>query len=282
MSNNQPIGIFDSGVGGLTVYRALREKLPHEDFIYLGDTARLPYGTKTPETIARYAQEITERLTQENIKMLVIACNTATAHGLAHLRSLWPVLPCLGVITPGAQAAAAATQNGRVVVLATEGTVRSGAYQKALRRINPSFEVEGIGCNLLAALVEEGWENSAEGDALIRRYLSQITMKDYDTLVLGCTHFPILADAIKRLIPTSVRVIDSANTTAVAAADYLAERGMLNGQTSAGSSRFLVTDGLARFQSVMQRFSGGLAGEAVGLVSLPQAVDKVESARITA
>jgi len=268
MTASGPIGVFDSGVGGLTVLRALRERLPCEDFVYLGDTARMPYGAKTPKTVERYAQEIGQRLLSENVKMLVIACNTATAHGLAALRKRWPSIPCFGVIDPGAAAAAAATKKGRVVVLATEGTVRSGAYQRALYALCPALEVEAIGCNLLAALVEEGWADTPEAEAVIARYIAGIGMTDYDTLVLGCTHFPLLASGIRRRIGLHVSLIDSARVTADVVYGALVERGLANPRgNGVGGVRFLVTDGCEKFRALASLF-GQMVADDVRLVTL--------------
>ncbi len=265
MSAMGPIGIFDSGVGGLTVYKALRRKLPQEDFVYLGDTARLPYGTKSPETVARYAVQVTERLLKEDIKLLVVACNTATALAMPSLRKHFPDLPCLGVVEPGAGLASTSTRNNRIVVLATEGTVRSGAYQEAIKRRNPKAEVEGLACNILVSMAEEGWADGAETRAVTARYLSQITMKDYDTLVLGCTHFPLLIPEIRDQLSSDITLIDSAETTAEAVATYLRGRGMAKEDGQRGRDSFLVTDGPERFRLMAERFLGSHVVEKVDL-----------------
>ena len=253
---DHPIGLFDSGVGGLTVLKALRSRLPYEDFIYLGDTARLPYGTKSPETVAHYAEQVARRLMQEGIKLLVVACNTASAQGLPRLHELFPELPCLGVIEPGAQAAAQASHTGRIVVLATEGTVRSGAYEKEILHHRPDAVVESLPCNLLVALAEEGWVEGPEAACILNRYFAQINLTDYDTVVLGCTHFPLLAPAMRRLLPPSVTLVDSAATTAQAVADFLAQNGLQKTSETQGNERFWVTDGPIRFSLMAQRFLG--------------------------
>lgn len=266
--NNCPIGVFDSGVGGLTVYRALRACLPHEDFVYLGDTARLPYGTKSPETVARYAAQIADHLICADIKLLVVACNTASALALPYLRQHRPDLPCLGVIEPGARAAAKATRTGQVVVLATEGTVRSGAYQSAIRRLLPQVQIQAIPCNLLVGLAEEGWSEGAEAEVVLRRYLADINLTAFDTVVLGCTHFPLLAPALRQLLPAGVSLVDSAFTTAEAVSGFLAEKGLQKSGSMAGQDRFQVTDGPERFRLMAQRFLGDQAVEGVEVVTL--------------
>ena len=252
--SSHPIGIFDSGVGGLTVYRALRKILPHEDFIYLGDTARLPYGTKSQATVTRYAHQIALRLLQENIKLLVVACNTATALALPSLQALLPDLPCLGVVEPGALAAAQASKTGQIVVLATEGAVRSCAYDDAIHRYRPEANVRGVACNLLVGLAEEGWCEGAEVEAVLVRYFRPLEGLSFDTMVLGCTHFPLLAPAIRRLIPADVALVDSAATTALAVRDFLEAKGLANSGADLGRDLFLVTDAPERFQRLAVRF----------------------------
>ncbi len=256
MKAERPIGVFDSGVGGLTVYKALRHRLPSEDFVYLGDTANLPYGAKSPETVIRYATQATERLLRENIKMLVVACNTATALALRSLRKAFPELPCLGVVSPGARLAAEATRNGKIVVLATEGTVRSKAYQEAILRLKPKAQVEGVACNVLVSLADEGWIDGPIVQDAIARYLSQIQIEGYDTLVLGCTHFPLLAPEIKKQISEQVVLIDSAETTAKAVALYLEDHSLSARSGRTGRDSFLVTDRPGRFATVAERFLG--------------------------
>lgn len=265
---SDPIGIFDSGVGGLTVYQAFRKRLPQENFVYLGDTARLPYGTKSPETVARYAEQVTERLLDEKIKLLVVACNTATALALPALRKKFPHLPCLGVVEPGAGTAATNSRNGKIVVLATEGTIRSGAYQEAIKRRKPDAEVEGLSCNVMVSLAEEGWTDGAEARAVIARYLGQIKMKDYDTLVLGCTHFPLLIPAIRAALKPEIALIDSAATTAEAVATYLDGSRMGKTDGKPGRDVFLVTDGPERFRVMAERFLDGLQIEKVELTGV--------------
>ena len=188
---NAPIGVFDSGVGGLTVLRALISVLPAEDFLYLGDTARLPYGTKSPDTVARYSVRAAEALVSRGIKALVVACNTASATALPSLREKFPTLPVIGVIEPGAQAACEASASGRIAVLATEGTVKGGAYQRAILALRPGAHVTQVAAQVFVALAEEGWSEGEAVDAVTERYLAHLDAR-VDTVVLGCTHFPLL------------------------------------------------------------------------------------------
>ncbi len=269
---NHPIGVFDSGVGGLTVYRALKEALPNEEFIYLGDMARLPYGTKSPETIACYAEQVTRRLVQEGIKLLVVACNTASALGLDRIKKTFPDLPAFGVVDAGAQAAVMASQNKKIVVLATESTVCSGAYESSIKALNPAVEVQSIACNLLVGLAEEGWGDSAESSQVIARYLRQVDLVDYDTLVLGCTHFPILLPALQKVVPEHVHIVDSAQTIAQHVSAYLTDISMAHQAGSDSSlsslSHFMITDGLERFERIARAFLPQQTFERIDLVDL--------------
>jgi glutamate racemase len=218
--DDRPIGVFDSGMGGLTVLRALLARLPAERFVYLGDTARLPYGTKSPETVQAYALQATRLLVSEGVKMVVIACNTASAVALGPLaRALSPV-PVIGVIEPGARAGVAATRNNHIAVIATEGTVKDAAYARAIAALNGDIKVVQQPCQLFVALAEEGWTDSLATHAAAEHYLAPLFSGPSapDTLVLGCTHFPVLADAIRTIIGKDVTLVDSAETTALAVA----------------------------------------------------------------
>jgi glutamate racemase len=225
--NANPIGVFDSGVGGLTVLKALRDALPRENFIYLGDTARLPYGTKGAGTVTQYALQAAQLLMGYDVKILVVACNTATALALPSLQNLLPQLPCLGVIEPSARKAAELSATGRIAVLSTEGTARSGAYAAAIGRYRADAEVRQLGCNLLVALAEEGWCDGVEAESVIARYLHELG-DDFDTLVLGCTHFPALAPTLRKLIRPEVPIVDSATATAEVVRCYLMEHALFN------------------------------------------------------
>lgn len=263
---HRPIGVFDSGVGGLTVLSALRQRLPSEDLVYLGDTARVPYGTRSPETVINYSQRVASRLVREDIKALVIACNTATAHALEALQEAGARigLPVIGVIEPGVQAALAASRGGTVAVLGTEGTIRAGRYQQALERAGtPSI---GQACSLLVPLAEEGWTTGEVAEAVAERYLAPL-QGQVDTAILGCTHFPLLRDVIQAALP-GVVLVDSAETTAEAVAEILAKQGLLQAPRAPAPTRFLVTDNLERFVTVGHRFLGH-APDPVTLVDLP-------------
>jgi glutamate racemase len=257
-----PVGVFDSGVGGLTVLRALAGALPHEDFLYLGDTARLPYGTKSPASIRRYALQAAGLLKARGIKCLVVACNTASAVALESLAAGFAPVPVLGVLEPGAAAACRATRTGRIAVIATESTVRGGAYQRAIARLLPSAVVSARACPLFVALAEEGWTDGPIVEAVAHRYLDELfagASADArpDTLVLGCTHFPVVAPTLHAVLGPEVSIVDSAATTAAALAGVLSERGLNRPAASGGGSlTLLATDGAARFARVGSTFLG--------------------------
>lgn len=260
-----PIGIFDSGIGGLTVARAIQDLLPHESTIYLGDTARVPYGPKSPATVRRYAREILEWLLAQHVKAVVVACNTATAHALDDLRTVSPV-PVIGVIEPGARAAVVATRNDRVGVIGTTGTVASGAYQRALLALRPGLEVVQQACPLLVPFVEEGWLVHPATRMVIEEYLSPIRTAGVDVLVLGCTHYPLLKPLLTHVMGQNVRLIDSALETARELAR------VLEGDLAAPAGhqpfhRWAATDDVARFASVGSIFVGQ-SPAAVELVDL--------------
>jgi glutamate racemase len=258
MSSTLPIGVFDSGIGGLSVLKALVARLPGEDFLYLGDTARLPYGTKTAATVERYALQAVHALVQREVKAVVVACNTASAAALPALDAANPELPILGVIEPGAAAAVAATSTGHIAVVATEGTVRGGAYQREIERRLPGARVTSVPATLFVALAEEGWTGGDIAVAAAHRYLAPLfggAGTAPDVLVLGCTHFPPLAGAIRAVVGPGVRIVDSAVTTAEALAALLADNDLASAQ-SQGNCQFLVTDGEERFARVGPTFLG--------------------------
>ena len=265
MQSDLPIGIFDSGVGGLTVYRALHERLPNERFIYLGDTARVPYGTKSLATVERYAIENSLFLASRGIKMLVVACNTASALALPAIRKAVG-LDVVGVIGPGGRKAVEITkgrQHPRIGVIATEATVASNAYLEAIRRASRSAEVIQSACPLFVPLAEEGWTSEPETFSIARRYLSKIAAASPDVLVLGCTHYPILRDVIQQTVGENVTLIDSGIAAAEETAAMLSEKDMANDE-GIGASRelcddldhFYVTDAAERFAKVAERFLG--------------------------
>lgn len=252
--NSAPIGIFDSGLGGLTVARAIFERLPHESTVYFGDTARVPYGPKSPETVQRYSLEILHWLLAQGVKAVVIACNTSTAHALAALREASPV-PVVGVIEPGARAAIAGSR-GKVGVIGTAGTIASGAYRRAIEARAPSLEVIQQACPLFVPLVEEGWFDHPAARLIAAEYLRPLRDAGVDALVLGCTHYPLLKPLLQAEMGPDVRLIDSGEETARALEEILA-RQSLSAMPGAGSThRFVVSDDEARFRSVGQRFIG--------------------------
>jgi glutamate racemase len=266
-NNNFPIGVFDSGMGGLTVLRALKNALPGESYIYLGDTARLPYGTKSPDTVQQYASQMARILVEKKIKALVIACNTATTAALPHLQALLPEIPVIGVVKPGAAAAVGATKNNRIAVLATETTIASNAYQRLISEQLPDATISVRACSVLVALAEEGMvSNSIAREALIH-YLAEF--QGEDTLLLGCTHFPVFKPLLATLLPESVRVVDSAEATAQALRQVLKKEGLFNDSSQNPTVHYLVTDSIRRFQHVGEIFLGEvLVSEHIELVDV--------------
>ena len=260
VASDLPIGVFDSGVGGLTVLRALRRRLPAESLIYLGDTARLPYGTKSEASIIRYALQATDHLVSRGVKMLVVACNTASAVSLGPLHDRFAPLPVIGVVEPGAEAAVAATRNQHLLVLATESTVKRHAYAQAIRRLTPGAQVDEKACSLFVALAEEGWTEGPVPESIARTYLEPLlnpALGDApDTIVLGCTHFPLLEGAIRAALGPHATIVDSATTTAEAVASTLTARDLATSRTGSGTITLLATDGPDRFAAVGGRFLG--------------------------
>ena len=253
--NSSPIGIFDSGIGGLTVARAVYEHLPDESTVYFGDTARVPYGPKSPETVRRYSIEILDWLLRQGVKAVVVACNTSTAHALEALQQHSPV-PVIGVIEPGAQAAAAASRKGPIGVIGTAGTIASNAYARAIRRARAEARVEQRPCPLFVPLVEEGWFEHPAAELIARDYLEPLRRAGVDTLVLGCTHYPLLKPLLQRIMGSEVRLIDSGEETAGAVARALASESLAAPSGSAATHRFAVSDDEARFRQVGARFIG--------------------------
>jgi glutamate racemase len=279
VSDPRPIGVFDSGVGGLTVAAALRRRLPQERLLYLGDTARLPYGTKSATTVRRYTEVNLEFLERRGVKGMVVACNTASALALADSGSAGGAesshapaesdgrhsatrLPVWGVIEPGAARAAAATGNGRVGIIATESTVQSDAYGNALRKLAPGLEIWSQACPLLVPLIEEGWLEDPVTEAVARRYLEPLLAHGIDTLVLGCTHYPLLAPLLSRIAGGQVTLVDSAAAVSEQVAEDLAHRGLLaessdSGEAGAGfRDHYCVTDASERFARIAGEFLG--------------------------
>lgn len=257
--NDRPIAVFDSGIGGLTVVSALRRELPGENIVYLGDTARVPYGGKSQATIERYSEEIASMLVREGAKMVVVACNTASALGLGRLRDMLDV-PVEGVIEPGVAAALAATRSGHVAVLGTKATIGSGAYAEALRAARPDIRVTGVACPLLVPLVEEGMFEDEVTDAVLQRYLMPVRSGDADALVLGCTHYPLLARAIARAAGPDIRLVDSAANCARAVARHLDEQRLGASPGKTGILDISFTDTPDKFLDVVRGALGLEAG----------------------
>ena len=251
-----PIGVFDSGVGGLTVLRALRTHMPDESFLYLGDTARLPYGSKSPETIQRYSLQAATFLMSRQIKCLVVACNTASATALPLLQEHFQSIPVIGVVEPGAAAGCSASVTGRIAVIATESTVQGGAYQQAIRRLRADARVVARACPLFVALAEEGWTSGGIVEGIAHRYLDGLfgVADAPDTLLLGCTHFPVLSDALRNVVGPQVHLVDSAETTAVALKCLLQQQQLNALSNTAGGVAFMATDGQERFARVAAHF----------------------------
>lgn len=261
--------MFDSGVGGLTVLRELARALPGQDFIYLGDTARLPYGTKSADTVSRYSLQCARALLDRGVASLVVACNTASACALGALRAHYPQLSVIGVIEPGAKAAIAASRSQHIAVIGTEGTINGEAYQLELRRLNPAARISARACPMFVALAEEGWTCGAVAEAIAHRYLDPVFAAEDapDTLVLGCTHFPILAAAIRAVLPPHVAIVDSAATTAKTLAAQTARRP--TAPADRGRITWLATDDAARFARVGGGFFGAqLHAESVEIIDL--------------
>lgn len=261
MSKNGAIGIFDSGVGGLTVLQCITESLPREDLVYLGDTARYPYGSKSPEVVTRYSLENTDFLVDKGVKVLVVACNTASAVSLERLRERYEI-PVIGVIEPGAREAIRKTRNGRVGVIGTEATITSGAYTRVLRALRSAVEVYTRACPLFVPLVEEGWVDGEVVRLTIAQYLSSLKHSGIDTLILGCTHYPLLKKSIGGFLGEGVKLVDSAEETAKEVRTTLIRYGLAR-RRGTGTASFFVTDLPDRFIKVGARFLGNKVESAV-------------------
>lgn len=272
MQGDRSIGVFDSGVGGLTVLKALRERMPAENLLYLGDTARLPYGTKSKRSILRYAIQAAAHMQRRDIKMLVIACNTASAIALPELQQSLSPLPVIGVVAPGARAAVERHPGGRHLVLATEATVSLQAYARAIRRLDSGATVSELACEMLVALAEEGWQQGAVTESIIRKYLDPFLAMDDasrpQSIILGCTHFPILRQAIRSVVGDAVSLVDSAATTAAVVENHLRDNDAQN-DAGSGALQLLATDGVRRFARVGGSFLGAeLAADDIELIDL--------------
>ncbi len=255
MTMQKAIGIFDSGIGGLTVLRELVAALPREHTIYLGDTARVPYGIRSAQTVTRYCFENTHFLLSQEIKMLVVACNTASAISLEAIKREFP-LPVIGVLEPGARAAVAVTRSRRIGVIGTEATIASGAYERAIKHLDPAVEVRSLACPLFVPLVEEGWFENDAAELIASKYLAPLAGEGIDTLVLGCTHYPLLKGVIGNILGAGITLIDSATETAREVADVLAKLNWSRTDAAATVRRYFVTDTPARFEKIGKLFLG--------------------------
>ncbi len=251
--NSAPIGVFDSGLGGLTVVNALMRRLPQESLLYVGDTARVPYGPKSPETVQRYALQIGAWLVEQGVKAVVVACNTATAHALDVLRESLPV-PVIGVVEPGARAAVRATRGKSIGVIGTTGTIASGAYTKAMQRLMPDVAVTATPCPMLVPLVEEGWVDHPATRLIAREYLAPLRLAGVDTLVLGCTHYPLLSTVLAEEMGPDVTLIDSAEETAADVVTMLRVNGLLADGHETPLHRFIASDAPQHFLALGRRF----------------------------
>jgi glutamate racemase len=266
-TNSKPIGVFDSGIGGLTVVRALLEHLPHENIVYFGDTARVPYGPKSPQAVREYADDDAKFLLSKNVKMIVVACNTVSAVALDVVQKRAKV-PVTGVILPGAQAASEVTAKKRIGVIGTIGTISSNAYTNAIRQIDPSLKTFGQACPLFVPLVEEGWIDHKATEIIVKEYLFPLTLEKIDTLVLGCTHYPLLKEVILRVMKGTVALIDSGEATAKVVKRMLDELHLKNPSKDHPNLEFCVSDAPNKFTEIGERFLGRKLG-VVRRVSVP-------------
>ena len=258
------IGVFDSGIGGLTVFKALARRLPREHLLYLGDTARLPYGSKSPETVTSCSIEAGDFFADRGVKLMVVACNTSSAIALDVLRARYDT-PVLGVIAPGARAAVEATKRGRIGVIGTEATIASGAYEREIRALAPNAEIFARACPMFVPLAEEGWLDNDVARRTVALYLASLKKSGIDSLILGCTHYPLLREAIADFIGPQVQIVDSAEETAAEVRQVLRTSGLLRPR-GRGASSFFVTDAVQRFLQVGERFYGASVASAVRVV----------------
>ncbi len=247
MSSDLPIGVFDSGVGGLTVVKEIMNQLPKERIIYFGDTARVPYGSKSKETVTMYSRQIIRFLQTKEVKAIVIACNTASAFALETVKKEISI-PVVGVVKPGAKTAAQTTKNGNIGVIGTEGTIRSEIYNEFLSGVNSQLQVFGKACPLFVPLVEEGWVNDPVTMEVAKRYISELLDKDIDTLVLGCTHYPLLRDIIREVVGDTITLVNPAYETAHTLKQVLEEKEILSTRTGIPEHTFFVSDGAEKFR----------------------------------
>jgi len=256
LNSEQAIGVFDSGLGGISVVRAIIDLLPHEHLVYFGDTARVPYGSKSEETVVRFAHQISSFLREKQVKMIVVACNTASAVALESLQKRFNI-PIVGVIEPGSEAAVKASKHKRIGVIGTASTIRSGAYRAAIRALDPEMEVTVQSCPLLVPLVEEDWPHDGVVTQVLESYLSSFKIQKPDSLILGCTHYPYLKTIIQEVMGPAVRLVDSGEETAARVKQVLEELDLLNPESGdPGKHKFYVSDFPQKFEETASRFLG--------------------------
>jgi glutamate racemase len=255
MNNSNPIGIFDSGIGGLTVVKSVDSTLANENIVYFGDTARVPYGSKSNSTVIEYSFQDAKFLSGKNVKLIVVACNTASSVALEKLRNEFD-MPVIGMIEPGAKAAIQVTKNKRIGVIGTESTISNSAYSNALLQLDDSLQVFEKACPLFVPLAEEGWIDHEATRLIAEEYLNELKQKDIDTLILGCTHYPILKDIIQDVVGKSVTLIDSGSAASVEVEAYLSGRGIKNTSNNLGSHEYYVSDVPKKFKQIAERFLG--------------------------
>jgi glutamate racemase len=255
MNNSNPIGIFDSGIGGLTVVKSLDVSLANENIIYFGDTARVPYGSKSNSTVIEYSKQDAKFLLSKNVKMIVVACNTASSIALKSLREEFEI-PVVGMIEPGAKHAIKATKNKRIGVIGTDATISNKAYSNELLKLDNSLMVFEKSCPLFVPLAEEGWTNHKATKLIAEEYLNEFKEHDIDTLILGCTHYPILKEIIQEVVGANVKLIDSGSAASIEVENYLSGRGLRNSSNNLGTHEYYVSDVPTKFKQVAERFLG--------------------------
>lgn len=251
--DRRPIGIFDSGIGGLTVVKEVMKILPNEDIYYFGDTARVPYGNKSPETVKKFSFQNTRFLISKNVKAIVIACNTASAFSIESVRDNFKI-PVIGVIEPGARAAARETINGKIGIIGTEGTIASRAYEKSIKKVSPEAEIFAFPCPLFVPLVEEGWAGSKVSYLVAEEYLAPLKKAGVDTLVMGCTHYPLLKKVVGDIMGPNVKLINPAEETAIDLMQVLTQNGLHNDKDENSQYRYYVSDNADKFSKVGGNF----------------------------
>lgn len=255
MDRTNPIGFFDSGIGGLTVVKAVSQLLPNENIVYFGDTARVPYGSKSNDTVVEYSLQAANFLLRKNIKLLVVACNTASSVALKDLKRFLTI-PVIGMIEPGSKMALRESRNGKVGVIGTNATINNRAYSQELKKLNPKLKVYEKACPLFVPIAEEGWIDHKATELIAKEYLTELKSKNIDSLVLGCTHYPILKDVIQKVMGKSVKLVDSGSPAAQLVDEYLNGRGLRNISNQIGKREFYVSDIPTKFREVAERFLG--------------------------